>query len=84
MTKSSVALPPVTATESASCRPQPNIDNTLKNVWTARIASSEATRTQFLELAQLWLAAAVQVDLRASGKTTWPTRDLKPGEVVRA
>ena len=34
MTKSSVALPPVTATESASCRPQPNIDNTLKNVWT--------------------------------------------------
>jgi hypothetical protein len=50
----------------------------------ARIASSEATRTQFLELAKLWLAAAVQVDLRASGKTTWPTRDLKPGEVVRA
>ena len=50
----------------------------------ARIASSEATRTQFLELAQLWLAAAVQVDLRANGKTTWPTSDLKPGEVVRA
>ena len=49
----------------------------------ARIASSEATRTQFLELAQLWLAAAVQVDLRANGKTTWPTSDLKPGEVVR-
>ena len=34
MTESSVALPPVTTTESASCRPQPNIDNTLKNVWT--------------------------------------------------
>jgi hypothetical protein len=39
----------------------------------ARIAPSDAVRTQFLELAQLWLAAAAQVDLRAGGKTTWPT-----------
>jgi hypothetical protein len=46
----------------------------------ARIASSEATRTQFLELAKLWLAAAVQVDLRANGKTTWTNSDRPPQE----
>jgi hypothetical protein len=39
----------------------------------ARNATSDDVRTQFLELAQLWLAAAVQADLRADGKTTWPT-----------
>jgi hypothetical protein len=38
----------------------------------ARIATSDAVRTQFLELAQLWLAAAAQLELRADGKTTWP------------
>jgi hypothetical protein len=41
----------------------------------ARIATSEAARTQFLELAQLWLAAAAQVELRANGKTIWPKGD---------
>ena len=41
----------------------------------ARIATSEAARTQFLELAQLWLAAAAQVELRANGKTTWSKGD---------
>jgi hypothetical protein len=45
----------------------------------ARIATSEAARIQFLELAQLWLAAAVQVDLRANGKTPWPKSD-RPSE----
>lgn len=39
----------------------------------ARIATTDAVRTQFLELAQLWLAAAVQAELKANGKTTWPT-----------
>jgi hypothetical protein len=32
----------------------------------ARAANSEAVRTQFLELAQLWLSAATEVDLRQS------------------
>jgi hypothetical protein len=35
----------------------------------ARVATSEAARVQFLELAQLWMAAADQMDLRANGKT---------------
>jgi hypothetical protein len=41
----------------------------------ARIATSKAVRVQFLELAQLWLAAATQVELRANGKTTWTAAD---------
>jgi hypothetical protein len=44
----------------------------------ARIATSEAVRTQFLELAQLWLAAAIRAELRADGKTTWPISDALP------
>lgn len=39
----------------------------------ARIATTEAVRRQFLELAQLWLATAVHAELKANGKTTWPT-----------
>jgi hypothetical protein len=39
----------------------------------ARIATSDAVRTQFLELAQLWLAAATRVEQQANGKTSWPT-----------
>jgi hypothetical protein len=34
----------------------------------ARSANSVAVRTQFLELAQLWLAAATEWDLRQNGK----------------
>jgi hypothetical protein len=34
----------------------------------ARAANSEAVRTQFLELAQLWLGAAMEVELRQNGK----------------
>jgi hypothetical protein len=38
----------------------------------ARSANSDAIRTQFLELAQLWLTAAVQVELRkGNGGTIW-------------
>jgi hypothetical protein len=33
----------------------------------ARAANSAAVRTQFLELAQLWLAAATEVELRQNG-----------------
>jgi hypothetical protein len=37
----------------------------------ARSATSDAMRTQFLELAQLWLTAAVQAELRkGDGSTT--------------
>jgi hypothetical protein len=38
----------------------------------ARNANSDAVRTQFLELAKVWLAAATELDLRANGagKTT--------------
>jgi hypothetical protein len=46
----------------------------------ARIATSEEVRTQFLELAQLWLAAATQADLRANGKTTWPATERSDQE----
>jgi len=42
----------------------------------ARIATTDAVRRQFLELAQLWLAAATQAELKANGKTTWPTISL--------
>ena len=41
----------------------------------ARLATSEAVRVQFLELAQLWLAAATHADLRAAG--TVSTTPLK-------
>jgi hypothetical protein len=34
----------------------------------ARAANSEAVRTQFLELAQLWLAAATELELRQGRK----------------
>jgi hypothetical protein len=34
----------------------------------ARAANGEAVRTQFLELAQLWLAAATELELRRDGK----------------
>jgi len=34
----------------------------------ARAANSEAVRTQFLELVQLWLAAAAELDLRQNDK----------------
>ena len=34
----------------------------------ARAANSEAVRTQFLELAQLWVAAATELELRQNGK----------------
>ena len=39
----------------------------------ARSATSDAVRTQFLELAQLWLTAAAQVRTleRVDGGTTW-------------
>jgi hypothetical protein len=39
----------------------------------ARLATTGAVRTQFLELAQLWLAAATEMEHQANGKTTWPT-----------
>lgn len=38
----------------------------------ARVAISDAVRTQFLELAQLWMAAASRAEMKANGKTTWP------------
>jgi hypothetical protein len=42
----------------------------------ARSANSEAVRVQFLEIAQLWLAAAAQLELRkADGHTNWPGLD---------
>jgi hypothetical protein len=34
----------------------------------ARSANSVAVRTQFLELAQLWLGAATEAELRQNGK----------------
>jgi hypothetical protein len=40
----------------------------------ARIATSDAVRMQFIELAKLWLTAAIQAERRGNGKTTWPTR----------
>lgn len=40
----------------------------------ARVATSDDIRMQFLELAQLWLAAAAKIELRADGKTAWPTK----------
>jgi hypothetical protein len=37
----------------------------------ARSATSDAMQTQFLELAQLWLTAAAQVELlKGNGRTT--------------
>jgi hypothetical protein len=41
----------------------------------ARVATSNAARIQFLELAQLWMAAATQMDLRANGETALPKGD---------
>jgi hypothetical protein len=41
----------------------------------ACVATSDAVRTQFLELAQLWLAAAAQAEQRVNGKTSWPKSD---------
>jgi hypothetical protein len=39
-------------------------------------ATSDDVRTQFLELAKLWLAAATQLELRkGNGATTWPGID---------
>jgi hypothetical protein len=44
----------------------------------ARSATSDAMRTQFLELAQLWLTAAVQVELwKGNGGTTWSGFDQR-------
>jgi hypothetical protein len=44
----------------------------------ARTATSDEARAQFLELAKLWLSAAVQIDVRTDGRTAWsrpiPTR----------
>jgi hypothetical protein len=40
----------------------------------ARIATADAVRMQFLELAQLWLAAAARLEQRTNGKTVWPTK----------
>jgi hypothetical protein len=36
----------------------------------ARTATSQAVRVQFLELAQLWLAAATHAELRAAAKAS--------------
>jgi hypothetical protein len=39
-------------------------------------ATSDDVRTQFLELAKLWLAAATQLELRkGDDATTWPAID---------
>lgn len=47
----------------------------------ARSANSDAVRTQFLELAQLWLAAAAQLELRkGDGETTWSGIDQPSSE----
>jgi hypothetical protein len=45
----------------------------------ARSATSDDVRTQFLELAKLWLAAATQLELRkGDGATIWPAIDQPP------
>ena len=42
----------------------------------ARTPTSDDVRTQFLELAKLWLAAATQLELRkGDDATTWPAID---------
>lgn len=46
----------------------------------ARAATSDVVRTQFLELAQLWLAAATRAETKANGKTTWPTTEKRPDQ----
>ena len=51
----------------------------------ARIATSDATRMQFLELAKLWLTAAVHAETKGNGKTTWPKTDgatLEPPDIA--
>jgi hypothetical protein len=50
----------------------------------ARVATADATRMQFLELAKLWLTAAVKAESMANGKSTWPKTDgtsPKPSDV---
>jgi hypothetical protein len=37
----------------------------------ARVATLDAARVQFLELAQLWLSAATQIEQKADGKAVW-------------
>ena len=37
----------------------------------ARVATLDAARVQFLELAQLWLSAATQIQQKADGKAVW-------------
>jgi hypothetical protein len=37
----------------------------------ARVATSGAARVQFLELAQLWLSTATQVERKANGYASW-------------
>jgi hypothetical protein len=37
----------------------------------ARVAMSGATRLQFLELAQLWLSTAIQMERKADRKAVW-------------
>lgn len=44
----------------------------------ARSANSEAVRSQFLELAQLWMAAAAKAEQKVDGKTIWSKGDGAP------
>jgi hypothetical protein len=47
----------------------------------ARVAASDATRVQFLELAQLWLSMATRLELRkADGKAIWSNGGHPSGE----
>lgn len=49
----------------------------------ARLATSDAARMQFLELAKLWLPAATQIELRENGKIVLPQNNgasLEPME----
>jgi hypothetical protein len=37
----------------------------------ARVATSDTARVQFLELAQLWLSTATQIERKADFKAAW-------------
>jgi hypothetical protein len=50
----------------------------------ARVATSAAARVQFLELAQLWLSAATQVERKSNGDASWSNSGGRPSQEADA
>jgi hypothetical protein len=50
----------------------------------ARVATSDAARVQFLELAQLWLSTATKIERKANGDASWSNSGGRPSQEAEA